>query len=115
MSQERAEKFNELIKKELGRIIFENVDVKPGVLATITRVFTSSNLFTANVLISVYPPDEAKEIFNKLTRSIYQIQQLLNKKMRVRPVPKIIFKYDKNPEDAHKVEKLLEEIKHEEQ
>lgn len=115
MSQERAEKFNELIKKELGKIIFEFLDVKPGVLVTVTRVLTNPNLFTTNVFISVYPPTEAYGIMNKLQYSIYQIQQLLNKKLKVRPVPKIIFKFDKNPEEAHKVEKLLEEIKHEKQ
>ena len=94
MSQERAEKFNELLKKELGRIIFDFLDAKPGVLITITRVMTNSNLFSANVFISAYPPSEIKKTLNELNRSIYQIQQILNKKLKVRPVPKIIFKHD---------------------
>jgi len=51
MSQERAEKFNELIKKELGKIIFENLDVKPGVLVTITQVLTNSNLFNSDIYV----------------------------------------------------------------
>ncbi len=113
MSQERAQRFNKLIKKELGKIIFNFLDAKPGVLVTITQVLTNSNLFTSDVCISVYPPSETKEILDKLNRSIYQIQQLLNRKLEVRPVPKIIFKFDKNPEEAYEVEKLLEEIKHE--
>ncbi len=113
MSKERAQRFNELIKKELGKIIFNFLDVKSGVLVTITQVLTNPNLFISDVYISVYPSSEAKKILDKLNRSIYQIQQLLNRKLEVRPVPKIIFKHDKNPEEADKVEKLLEEIKHE--
>ena len=113
MSKKRAQRFNELIKKELGKIIFNFLDVKPDVLVTITQVLTNPNLFTSDVYISAYPSSEAKEILDKLNHSIYQIQQLLNRKLKVRPVPKIIFKYDKNPEEADKVEKLLEEIKHE--
>lgn len=113
MSQERAQRFNKLIKKELGKIIFNFLDTKPGVLVTITQVLTNSNLFTSDVYISVYPSSEDEEILDKLNRSIYQIQQLLNRKLEVRPVPKIIFKHDKNPEEAYEVEKLLEEIKHE--
>ncbi len=113
MSQERAEKFNELIKKELGQIVFEFLDVKPGVLVTITRVSTHANLFSAVVFISVFPASETTVIMDRLNRAIYHIQQLLNKKMRVRPVPKIIFKRDKNPEEAGEVEKLLEQIKNE--
>ena len=111
MSKERAQRFNELIKKELGKIIFNFLDIKPGILVTITQVLTNSNLFTSDIYISVYPSSEAKKILDKLNRSIYQIQQLLNKKLEVRPVPKIIFKHDKNPEEADKIEKLLEEIK----
>lgn len=116
MAEERARRFNELIKKELGRIIFEFLDdIKPGTLATITRVVTHANLFSAVVFISVYPPSGAKAVINKLRKSIYQIQQALNKKLRVRPVPKIIFKFDTNPEEANEVELLLEKIKNEEQ
>ena len=111
MSQERAEKFNELLKKELGKIVFEFLDVKPGVLVTITRVLTSANLFSSNVYISVYPLNDSEKILKELNNSIYKIQQLLNKKMRVRPVPKIIFKRDKNPEEAGEIEKILEEIR----
>ncbi len=113
MSKERAQRFNELIKKELGKIIFNFLDVKPGVLVTVTQVLTNSNLFTSNIFISVYPPNKAKEILDKLNRSIYQIQQLLNRKLEVRPVPKIIFKYDKNPEEASKIEQIIEDIKYE--
>jgi len=113
MSQERAEKFNELLKKELGKIVFEFLDVKPGVLVTITRVLTSPNLFTASVFVSVYPPEGAFGVMNKLNYTIYQLQQLLNKKLKVRPVPKIVFKLDKNPEEAGEIEKILEEIKNE--
>jgi ribosome-binding factor A len=36
---------------------------------------------------------------------------LLNKKLKVRPVPKIIFKFDKNPEGAAEIEKLIKETK----
>ena len=110
MSKERTQKFNELIKKELGKIIFSFLDAKPGVLTTITQVLTNSNLFTCDVYISVYPQSETKEILDKLNRSIYQIQQLLNRKLEVRPVPKIIFKHDKNPEEAAKIEKLLSDL-----
>jgi len=115
MSERRAERFNKLIKKELGRIIFSFLDAKPGVLVTVTQVLTNPNLFASDVYISIYPSDEAKETLNELRNSIYQIQQLLNKKLKIRPVPKIIFKFDKNPEEAGRVEKLLEEIKNEKQ
>ena len=111
MTELRVKKFNELIKTELGKILFDFLDVKPGILVTITRVDTALDLFSTAVFISIYPDSESKEIFDKLSRLIYQIQQLLNKKLKIRPVPKIIWRYDKNPEKAAEVEKLLEKVK----
>ena len=111
MTQERALKFDELIKHELGKILFEFLETEPGVLVTITRVATDSDLFHGDVFVSVYPAEKAGGIMEKLTRSVYQIQQMLNKRLRVRPVPKIRFIYDKNPEEAAEVEELLKEIK----
>ena len=110
MTQERALKFDELIKKEIGKIIFDMLDTGPGVLVTVTRVITNSNLFTAKVFISIYPSEKAPEVLKNLDRSIYEIQQSLNKKLKVRPVPKIIFKYDKNPKEASNIENILKEI-----
>lgn len=111
MIELRVKKFNELIKQELGKIIFDFLEVKPNFLVTITRVVTANDLFSAIVFVSVWPDNKSRELFGKLNYSIYQIQQLLNKKLKVRPVPKIIFRYDKNPEEASEVEKLLIETK----
>ncbi|MEK7198278.1 MAG: ribosome-binding factor A, partial [Patescibacteria group bacterium] len=95
MTELRAKRFNELIKEELGKIIFDFLEVKPGILVTITRVNTALDLFSALVFVSIYPGKEAEEIFYKLNRLVYQIQQILNKKLKIRPVPKIIWRYDK--------------------
>lgn len=111
MTELRVKKFNELIKQELGKIIFNFLDVKPGILVTITRVNTAADLFSVIVFISIYPSSEAEEIYDKMNRSIYEIQQLLNKKLKIRPVPKIIFRQDKNPEEASEVERLIADVK----
>lgn len=110
MTELRAKRFNELIKEELGKIIFDFLEVKPGILVTITRVNTALDLFSTLVFVSIYPNKEAEEIFYKLNRLVYQIQQILNKKLKIRPVPKIIWRYDKNPEEASKVESILKGI-----
>jgi ribosome-binding factor A len=113
MSEARAERFNDLIKKELGRIIFDFLDVEPGILVTVTRVITNPNLFSSDVYVSVYPSSKLAVIMKKLRHSVFAIQQLLNKKLKVRPVPKIVFKYDRNPEEASEIEKLLDEVREE--
>lgn len=111
MTEDRAKRFDEHLKRELGKIIFDLLETEPGVLITITRVMTNPNLFSSDIYVSVYPSNFAEETLEKLNKSIWEIQQELNKKLKVRPVPKIIFKFDKNPEEAADVERLIEEIK----
>jgi len=110
MTAERALRFNELIKEELGKILLDFLEAAPGILVTITRVVTTSDMFHSAVFISVYPMTETGKVLSKLSRHIYEIQQLLNKKLKIRPVPKIRFINDKSPEEAAEIEKLLKNI-----
>jgi ribosome-binding factor A len=106
----RIEKVNAFIKKELGAIILKEVDIFPGILLTITRVESSSNLIEAKVYISVLPEDKSDEVMDLLKRKIYFIQQVLNKKLKIRPVPKIIFIKESKTKEASRIDELLREI-----
>ena len=87
----RLEKVNSLIQQELGTIILKEIDVFPGILLTITRVECSNSLFQSKIFISVVPEDKFDEVLALLNRHIYDLQQMLNKKLKMRPVPKIEF------------------------
>ena len=105
----RILKVNEVIKEELGKIIHDDIEIPKGTLLTITRVKTLANLSQAFVYVSVIGNN--KEIIDILKKNIYHIQQHLNKRLNMRPIPKIIFKQEKETEEAAKVEELLEKIK----
>ncbi len=107
----RINKINELIRRELGSIILQGVDLSPGVLVTITRVSASPNLQQAKVYVSVMPEKKIKETMLALNRDIYGFQQKLNKRLNMRPIPKISFIEEKETREADKIEKLLEKIK----
>jgi len=106
----RVLKINELIKKELGGIILKEIDVPQKSIVTITRIETMPNLKQAYAYVSVIGEDEQR-ILNILNHKIYNIQHSLNKKLNMRPVPKIIFKQEKETEKAARIEELLEKIK----
>jgi len=109
----RVEKVNSLIKKELGKIILKEIDLPPEILLTITRVEASSNLFQAKVFVSVMPEEKTEEILKILNQNIFSLQQKLNKKLKMRPVPKISFVKEKRTAEAGRVEELLRKIKKE--
>lgn len=112
MSQ-RILRVNQLIKKEISQIILKEVDFPKGTLATVTRVETSSNLIEAKVYISVMPESKAELVLQILTRLIYFLQQQINKRLKMRPVPQIKFFEEIKTKEAAEIEKLLEEIKKE--
>jgi len=107
----RIEKVNELIKRELSGIILEEMNFPKEVLVTIIRVEVMPNLYLAKVYISVIPKEKTKEVFLMLKNSIYNLQQLLNKRLRMRPVPRIKFSEEKQVQKIEKIEEILDEIK----
>ena len=87
----RVEQINELIKRELSQIILREFDTPENTLITIVDVESASNFQTAKIQISVIPESNADAVMKDLNHEIYSIQQTLNKRLKIRPVPKIIF------------------------
>ena len=86
----RIEQINELVKRELGKIILREVDLPQNTLITIIGCKTAPNFQSAKIQISVIPEQRADEIIKDLNKQIYSIQQTLNKRLKIRPVPRII-------------------------
>lgn len=107
----KKEKLNKILQKELGQIILRELDLASDVMVTVTRVEVSLNGFFARVYISVLPVERKEEIVKKIDRKIFFIQQQLNKKLKIRPVPKIEFVKEEKTEEAARVEELLKKIK----
>jgi ribosome-binding factor A len=107
---DRILKINELIKEELGRIILREADLPKKNLTTITRVQATPNLREAFVYISIIGED-TKEVMDILKENIYDIQQDLNRRLNMHPIPKIIFREEKETKKAAKVEELIERFK----
>lgn len=113
MSKERVEKVNSLLEHEVSKIIQREINFPDNVLVTLTHVDCSTNLIEAKVYISVYPETEFNKIMRILKSCVYDVQWKINRTLRTRPVPKIIFVKDENASKAGKIEELLAELKNE--
>lgn len=107
---ERVQRINKLLQEEIGQIILKEYGL-PNILTTITRVECSSSLQQANVFISVLPDESLDRVFKLLNRHVWEIQQQINKKLRMRPIPKIIFVVETETKKAARIEKLLQDAK----
>ncbi len=107
----RVEKVNSLLRDEISKIILRDFAFSPDILVTLTRVECFSNLIEAKVFVSVYPEEKADQILNTLKKSVYDVQYKINRTLRQRPVPKIIFVKDEVISHAGKIEEILGKLK----
>lgn len=111
MSTQRILKVNKLIKQELGKIILTDVDFPKNAIITITKVKASADLRYADVFISVLPDNMNIEIEKELKKNIYFIQGKLNKKLFMKPLPRIKFVIDRSGEYVDRIDELIKKNK----
>ncbi len=102
------EKINELIHRFIGDLLRRELDVEA--LVTVYGVNTSANGQDATVSITVYPFEKSEEILKEVQKNIYEIQQKLNRGLRIRPVPKITFKIDESEEKGSKILHTIDKL-----
>ena len=111
MAKIRVGRVSEQIKKELSQIIqTELKDPRIGFI-TVTGVETTSDLSQARVYLSVLGNDEQKEATLKaLGSGTGFIRSELGKRMKLRHIPELLFKFDSSIEYGSRIEALLEDI-----
>ncbi len=107
---ERILKINKLIKEEMSELLLREVDFARGIFVTVDRVETSPDLTQSQIFLSIFPNESQILVLKTLQNKIFRLQQILNKRLKTRRVPKIKFEIDKAEEYAEKVEGLLEEL-----
>ena len=107
----RIPKVNELIKREISKMILKEIEFPKDVLVTVTRVQTSSNLSDSNIYISVLPENKIEKVLERLKKQMYFIQQKFNNIVKMRPLPRLKFLAEKETQEADKIEGLLEKIR----
>jgi len=109
----RLEKVNSLLEHEIGNILLKDFRFKDA-LVTLTHVDTTANLIEAKAYISVLPEENFKMVLAALIKNVPSIQKEINKKLNMRPIPKIMFVKDEQVAEASKIEGILANLKKEE-
>lgn len=111
--RQRILRINQLIKLLLSEIILKEIELEKGTLVTLTRVKTSPDLSESQVFVSVWPKEKEKEIFKILNKNTRLFQKILNKKLTIKKIPRIIFAKEKVTSEAAKIEEILVKLKKE--
>lgn len=82
----------------------------PGIFMTCTRVEISSDGLYADMYFVTVPRSASKQALEALRKNIFSIQQALNKRLRMRPVPKLRFLIDRAEEEATVIDEIIERL-----
>lgn len=111
MAKIRVGRVGEQIKKELSQILqMELKDPRIGFL-TVTGVEVTNDLSQAKVYLSVLGNEGQKEeTLKAIAKGTGFIRGELSKRIRLRKIPDLIFKFDTSIEYGSRIEALLERI-----
>ena len=111
MSAPRLVRVQDQIKKEISEVVQTKLR-DPGVgFVTFTEVNVSPDLRQATVFFSVLGSEtEREKSFKALKRAAGFIQQELGKRMRMRFIPRLEFRYDSSAEYGGRIDKIIEDL-----
>lgn len=105
----RIARVNELIKAEVAKIIRDAAPMD-NVLTTAILCETTPNLRSAKIILSVMPPEKGKAALTNIRENIFDIQQELNKTLKMRPVPKLKFELSGSGKEIRRLDKIFQEL-----
>lgn len=116
MSNVRANRVAEQMKKDVGEIINQRVkDPRVG-FVTITDVEVTNDLQQAKIFVSVLGDEEEKEqSLIALEKASGFIRTEVGKRIRLRKTPEITFLFDEAFEYGSKIDEILRSLKDDEQ
>jgi len=112
MQSKRTDRVAELLKREISRIIMEEIK-DPGIqFVTISKVNISPDLKSAKIFYTVLGDLALRASTHKrLEQAVRFIRSEIGRRLELRYVPEIRFYYDTVADQVEKIEGLLGKIK----
>jgi len=108
----RIERVNHLIRQEISELLQRQVkDPRLGNFVAITEVSTSADLKYAKIFVShICSETEKKETLSVLAAASNFFRRELAKRLRLRNIPELSFRWDDSIERGAHLQKLIDKI-----
>ena len=111
-SYKRADRVSDLLKEEISQMLLREVKDPHIGFITITDVEVSKDLQVAKVYYTILGDEkQLRESAQALNRVSRFIKRQLGKRLRMRYIPDIIFRYDHSLEYGDKIDHILSHLK----
>jgi ribosome-binding factor A len=111
MDNNRLQKINRLIQKELGELLLIEAKKMPGVIISVTNVRVSADLSVAHSYLSVFPSEKSKELVSNINENVKTVRYDLGKRLRnqLRLIPELTFHVDDSLDYIDNLDNLLKD------
>ncbi|MBI5286778.1 MAG: 30S ribosome-binding factor RbfA [Deltaproteobacteria bacterium] len=112
MTSRRAERVGGLLREEISSILRNEIkDPRIGFI-TITRVVVTNDLSLARVFFSIIGTKEDRDrSIEGLNSASSYIRRALGKRLNLKHIPDINFRFDESLEYSSRIEELIKEIR----
>ena len=108
----RTDRLKELFSREVSLALLDVHGLNTRGIVTLTGVELVDEGKMLHVYFSVFGSETDRTWTEALlTRSIYLVRASFKKRLRLRVIPAVMFKYDSTPEAAAKMESIFDKIK----
>jgi len=112
-SSKRSEQLEKYLKIEINKVIYREINDPRIKFITITKIQVSSDLKYAKIFVSIFNDnDEGRQklALEGLEHATKFIRGEIGKDLKLRFIPEITFKIDKDIEYQYKLQKIISEI-----
>lgn len=107
----KRERLEKIIEREISNIIFSELKNDKLKFVAITNVNLTNDLSIATVFYTIIgSPEQIAATENDLLESKSQIRGFLGKRLEVKKIPDIKFKYDNSYEQGKRIDDILKNL-----
>lgn len=109
MALYRKERLQEIILRELSKLIREEADFGPEVFISVVAVEVSDDFNHAHIRVSIFPEKHRKTVLQFLRKNVSNFQWQITKNIRIKRAPELLFYIDEGMANAAKIDKIIKE------
>lgn len=91
-------------------MILREIEFPKDVLITVTGAEVTPDLKESKVYVSAIPEKNEEQVLALLNRKVFLLQKKIDKRLKMRPVPKISFVQEKRTVEAGRIEEILSSL-----
>ncbi len=101
-----AELIKEVIAQAFSQKQFDD-ELLVGRFISVSKVKISPDLQNATILVTIFPNSNVKEIIEKLNHLSPKFRELVNRNVKLKFSPKILFRFDDTLEEVSRINNLI--------